>query len=72
MKKTYLGDGLFANFDGYHIVLTAENGIEATNTVYLEPAVYAALVRYHAQLQAYIARVNSGAASDEQQQEEAP
>ena len=45
--KTYLGDGLYADYDGYQIVLTAENGLGVTNTVYLEPDVYTALVRYH-------------------------
>jgi hypothetical protein len=50
MKRTYLGDGVFADFDGYQIVLTAENGIEVTNRVYLEPAVFAALVQYQATL----------------------
>ena len=44
--KTYLGDGVYAEFDGYHLVLTTENGIAVTNTVALEPAVYAAMTRY--------------------------
>lgn len=46
--RQYLGDGLFADFDGTQIVLTAENGVRATNTVYLEPSVYEALSRWHA------------------------
>lgn len=37
--KEYLGDGAYVTFDGYHIVLTAENGIYATDTVCLEPEV---------------------------------
>lgn len=41
--KTYLGDGLYASFDGYHIWLTAENGISIQNKVAIEPAVYHAL-----------------------------
>jgi hypothetical protein len=45
-EKRYLGDGAYAAFDGYGVWLTAENGIEATDRVYLEPGVYAALVRY--------------------------
>jgi hypothetical protein len=48
--RQYLGDGVYAGFDGYHIVLTAENGICATNTIYLEPQVIAAFNRYHNQL----------------------
>lgn len=45
-KKTYLGDGVYANFDGYQIVLTTEDGYSVTNTIYLEPAVYTQLLRY--------------------------
>ena len=41
--ETYLGDAVTASFDGYHIVLKANGGAE---TIYLDPGVYAALVRY--------------------------
>jgi hypothetical protein len=44
--KTYLGDGAYASFDGYQIKLTAENGITATDTIYLEPQVMASLVTF--------------------------
>ena len=37
--KEYLGDGAYVTFDGYHIVLTAENGIFTTDKVCLEPEV---------------------------------
>lgn len=46
IKKEYIGDGVYANFDGFNIVLTAENGICATDTIYLEPSVLEALNRY--------------------------
>ena len=46
IEKVYLGDGVYADFDGYHIVLTTEDGIETTNTIYLEAAVLNALNRY--------------------------
>ena len=37
-KKTYLGDGVYSEFDGHQIKLTTENGsLEPTNTIYLEP-----------------------------------
>jgi hypothetical protein len=47
-QETYLGDGLYASFDGYQITLRAprENG---DHYVALEPSVYAALVKYAAQ-----------------------
>lgn len=50
--KAYLGDGAYVDFDGYALVLTAENGIAATDRIVLEPSVYAALVAYVAKLKA--------------------
>jgi hypothetical protein len=38
-NPTYLGDGLYASFDGFQIELYAWNGIEKTNQVFLEPVV---------------------------------
>ncbi len=38
-EKTYLGDGVYAAFDGYGINLTTENGIQTTNEIHLEPQV---------------------------------
>lgn len=49
-EKVYLGDGCYAQFDGHGIVLTTENGIETTNRIYLEPEVYAALLRFVASI----------------------
>jgi hypothetical protein len=46
MPKTYLGDGVYANFDGYSIILTTEDGISVTNEIYLEPEVWQALLEY--------------------------
>lgn len=44
--KQYLGDAVYADFDGFGIILTTENGICASNTIYLEPEIVAALNRY--------------------------
>lgn len=52
MSKTYLGDGVYADVDhqvdgqGQMVVLTTENGIRATNTIYLEPEVVGALIGF--------------------------
>jgi hypothetical protein len=48
MEKTYLGDSVYAENDGFGIILTTENGFGATNTIYLEPQVYQALLDYMA------------------------
>jgi hypothetical protein len=50
--KTYLGDGCYAEFDGYAITLTTENGVRTTNTIVLEPSVYEALTKFVGQLRA--------------------
>jgi hypothetical protein len=46
MMKEYLGDSVYADFDGFQIVLTTENGYGATNTIYMEPDVVAAFLKY--------------------------
>lgn len=46
MPKEYLGDGLYVHFDGYQVVLSAFNGIEDTNTVYLDSSVLRAFLEY--------------------------
>lgn len=38
-KVTYLGDGLYAFFDGYQIQLRANHHEHPTNTVYLDSEV---------------------------------
>lgn len=47
--KEYLGDGVYASFDGWHVWLegNADGGV---NRIALEPQVFAALMRYHAEL----------------------
>lgn len=46
--REYLGDGAFVGFDGFNIVVTAENGIRATDIVYLDLGVYQRLVEWFA------------------------
>lgn len=45
--ETYLGDAVYAGFDGNYVVLKTSNGMSTTNKIYLEPEVMNALVRYH-------------------------
>jgi len=42
----YLGDGLYASYDGYQICLMANSHINPTDRVYLDPAVYSSLQKY--------------------------
>ena len=48
-EPEYLGDGVYASFDGYHIWLRtgAHEGPGVTNVIALEPSVYRALLRYY-------------------------
>jgi len=50
MPKTYIGDGVYVEFDGYALVLTTEDGISVTNRIVLEPDVWASLGRFVAAL----------------------
>jgi hypothetical protein len=49
IKETYLGDGLYASFDGYQIKLRAPR-INGDSEVFLEPEVVRALADYIATL----------------------
>lgn len=42
---SYLGDGLYAAYDGYGIWLHANHHARPTDRVYLEPEVFSALIR---------------------------
>jgi hypothetical protein len=49
--RQYLGDNIYANFDGYYIVLTVEDKASfstnlTSNKIYLEPEVVHALEQY--------------------------
>jgi hypothetical protein len=48
--KDYIGDGVYVVWDGFTIILTTENGIETTNEIFIEPAVWEALKDYVARL----------------------
>lgn len=48
LHKVYLGDSVYASFDGFHIILTTENGLphDPSNRIFLEPAVINAFNDY--------------------------
>ena len=50
--RRYLGDGVYVVFDGFGLWLTAENGLAATDAIYLDPEVLGALNRFVAGLSA--------------------
>ena len=46
-QEEYLGDGVYASYDGYHIVLDLR-GQDDTTRIALEPEVYFQLTRFAA------------------------
>lgn len=46
MTKEYLGDSVYAEIENDMIKLTTEDGFEASNTIFLEPWVISALMRF--------------------------
>ena len=44
--EEYLADGLYAKYDGFQIALMANNPHTPTDTVYLDPYVFAALQKF--------------------------
>jgi hypothetical protein len=49
-RETYLGDAVYASFDGWQICLRTGDGND--QRIYLEPGVYASLLAYVAKLKA--------------------
>ncbi len=45
-KHEYLGDGVYASFDGYHVWLRTGSH-DAEPAIALEPAVFMSLARYY-------------------------
>lgn len=45
-EKRYLGDGVYVEIESDMVKLTTEDGITATNTIYLEEPVINALCRF--------------------------
>ena len=44
--QDYLGDGVYVEFDGYQIILKANDHLNPTDTIALEPSVFLALIQY--------------------------
>jgi len=47
VPASYLGDGVYAIFDGYGIWLHANDHLRPTDRIYLEPPVLQALVNFN-------------------------
>ncbi|NQU56681.1 MAG: hypothetical protein HQ513_05555 [Rhodospirillales bacterium] len=49
VKETYLGDGVYAHFDGWYVILQL-SAQDPKNRIALEPEVMTALMKYVEQL----------------------
>lgn len=52
--ERYLGDGVYASFDGFQIWLKTQEGMQ----IALEPEVYFSLLEYKLQLDAFVTELN--------------
>jgi len=50
VPASYLGDGVYAIFDGYGIWLHANDHENPTDRIYLEPSVFDSLVRFREEM----------------------
>jgi hypothetical protein len=57
--KKYLGNSVYAEFDGYAIVLTTDNGYGSSTPIVLEPNTYESLTRYVEQLKEKLKEIDS-------------
>lgn len=48
--KQYIGDAVYADWDGFHVVLTTEDGISVSNRICLDDSVLMALDQYRERL----------------------
>ncbi len=57
-ELTYLGDSVYAEFDGNGIRLTTENGYpnDPSNIIYLEPEVIRAFIEYYKRIKRIVGK----------------
>lgn len=57
-EPTHLGDAVYVRFDGYRLVLETDDPAYPTNTIAIDPSVYANLVDYCERLNYDVEREN--------------
>ena len=60
-KATYLGDGLYAEFDGYQFEVYASDGLRKTNRVFMDKSVVTTFFEYVAR--SMVAKLSVGPAA---------
>jgi hypothetical protein len=59
-RKVYLGDAVYAEYDGYMIRLTVEYGVMVTEQIWLEPEVVQSLLDFVGALAKSVASAEVG------------
>ena len=59
IEKRYLGDAVYVEHDGYHVVLTTSDGIRDTNRICLDPYVLLSFYNWLAELKEAIHKANN-------------
>jgi len=54
MLREYLGDAVYAEFDGFNIVLTTSDGLQITNEIVLEPEIVARFIGFKVRVDAFV------------------
>lgn len=49
-KKEYLGDSVYAEFDGHYLTLTTDNGVGPSNTIHMDREVVWAFAKFVSRL----------------------
>lgn len=57
--KTYLGDGVFAGFDGFQVWIWASDGIRESEKIALDDSTLAALNAYYERCRTHAATTHS-------------
>jgi len=62
--KEYLGDAVYADCDGIYLELTTENGLGATNRIFMEPEVIDAFIAFVTRMREEIKKEDQPHAND--------
>lgn len=64
MDEIYLGDGVYAENDGWHIWIWTSDGVQSSQKIALEPKVLDSLVKYRSMLLERVRRKRALALED--------
>lgn len=60
-KLVYIGDGLYASFDGFHLKVASSDGVNNLDTIYFDPDVLLSFENYIKSIREQVASINAKA-----------